>query len=69
MSELQLHEGLGSFVFSDIAAPTGALHVFFFAQSRPSAGLFGVKRRFDCRLAHLSVRTKGLRSASPAIAT
>ncbi len=37
MSELQLHEGPGSFVFSDIAAPTGALRVFFFCP-KPAAG-------------------------------
>ncbi len=38
MSELQLHEGLGSFVFSDIAAPTGALHVFFFCPKSTVGG-------------------------------
>jgi hypothetical protein len=38
MSELQLHEGLGSFVFSDIAAPTGALRVFFFCPKSAAGG-------------------------------
>lgn len=37
MSELELHEGLGSFVFSDAAAPSGSLRVFFFCPE-PGAG-------------------------------
>ena len=36
MSDMRMHEGLGSFVFPDAAAPTGALRVFFF-RPRPTA--------------------------------
>lgn len=37
MSELQLHEGRGSFVFPDVAARTGTLRVFYFCP-KPAAG-------------------------------
>ena len=36
MSDMRMHQGLDSFVFSDAAAPTGTLRVFFF-RPRPTA--------------------------------